>query len=48
MKYGKEFKEQALKLSDEIGTKRAAESLGLPHHTVSGWRKERKAGKQEC
>ena len=29
MKYDKEFKEQALKLSDEIGVKKAAEKLGL-------------------
>ena len=29
-KYSKEFKEEALKLSDEIGLKKAAQQLGLP------------------
>lgn len=39
MKYSKEFKEQALKLSDEIGLKKAAEQLGIPYHTLGEWRK---------
>ena len=30
MKYNKEFKAEALKLSDEIGVKKAAQQLGLP------------------
>lgn len=46
MKYDKEFKEQALKLSDEIGAKKAAEKLGLKYHTLADWRKIRK-NKQE-
>ena len=46
MKYDKEFKEQALKLSDEIGIKKAAEKLGVKYHTLAGWRKIRK-NKQE-
>ena len=46
MKYDKEFKEQALKLSDEIGVKKAAEKLGLKYHTLADWRKIRK-NKQE-
>ena len=29
MKYSKEFKEEALKLSDEIGLKKAAQQLGM-------------------
>ena len=29
MKYSKEFKEEALKLSDEIGVKKAAQQLGI-------------------
>lgn len=29
MKYTKEFKEEALKLSDEIGVRKTAEQLGL-------------------
>lgn len=42
MKYDKEFKEQALKLSDEIGVKKAAEKLGIKYHTLADWRKIRK------
>ncbi len=33
MKYDKEFKGQALKLSDEIGVKKAAEKLGIKYDT---------------
>ena len=43
MMYTKEFKEEALKLSDEIGVKKAAEQLGLPYYTLSSWRNKRKA-----
>ena len=43
MNYSKEFKEEALKLSDEIGTKKAAEQLGLKYYTLAEWRKNRKA-----
>ena len=42
MKYDREFKEQALKLSDEIGVKKAAERLGLKYYTLADWRKDRK------
>ena len=38
----KEFKEEALKLSDEIGVKKAAEQLGLQYYTLADWRKLRK------
>lgn len=41
-KYSKEFKEQALKLSDEIGVKKAAAQLGLQYFTLADWRKDRK------
>ena len=41
-KYSKEFKEEALKLSDEIGVKKAAEQLGLQYYTLADWRKLRK------
>ena len=41
-KYSKEFKEEALKLSDEIGVKKAAEQLGLKYYTLADWRKLRK------
>ena len=30
-KYDKEFKEEAVKLSDEIGVKQAAAQLGIPY-----------------
>lgn len=43
MTYSKEFKEEAMKLSDEIGTKKAAEQLGIRYYTISEWRKNRKA-----
>ena len=36
--YSKEFKEEALKLSDEIGVKKAASQLGLPYYTLADWR----------
>ena len=38
-KYSKEFKEQALQLSDEIGTRKASQDLGISYHTLNGWRK---------
>lgn len=41
MKYSKEFKEQAIKLSDEIGVKQACAQLGLMYGTLSDWRKSR-------
>ena len=37
-KYSREFKEEALKLSDEIGVKKAASQLGLPYYTLADWR----------
>ena len=42
MQYDNQFKEEALKLSDEIGVKAAAEQLGIPYYTLSGWRNNRK------
>lgn len=39
----KEFKKEALKLSDEIGVKKAASQLGLQYDTLPEWRKNRKA-----
>ena len=41
VKYSKEFKEQALLLSEEIGVKKAAEQLGISYHTIADWRKVR-------
>lgn len=47
MKYEKSFKEEAVKLSDEIGTKKAAAQLGISYYTLSEWRKIRaKKGSQ--
>ncbi len=40
MTYSKEFKQQAIKLSDEIGTQKACEQLGLTYFTLGGWRKK--------
>ena len=42
MQYDKEFKLQALQLSDEIGVKSASEQLGINYYTLAGWRKIRK------
>lgn len=41
MTYDKEYKERAVKLSDEIGVKKASEQLGIPYNTISEWRKSR-------
>ena len=35
MQYDKEFKLQALELSDEIGVKAAAEQLGIKYYTLA-------------
>ena len=42
MQYDKEFKLQALELSDDIGVKKAAEQLGIPYFTLAEWRSIRK------
>lgn len=36
--YDKEFKEEAIKLSREIGSKAASEQLGIPATTLYTWR----------
>jgi transposase len=36
--YEKSFKEEAVKLSDEIGIKKAAAQLGVPYYTLADWR----------
>lgn len=38
----KTFKEEAVKLSDEIGLAKASEQLGILYDTLSGWRQKRK------
>ncbi len=47
MNYSKEFKEEALKLSDEIGVKKAAAQLGIKYYTLADWRSQRKS-EQGC
>ncbi len=42
MQYDKEFKLQALELSDDIGVRKAAEQLGIPYYTLAEWRSIRK------
>ena len=42
MQYDKTFKEEAVKLSDEIGLNAAANQLGIPYYTLSGWRNKHK------
>ena len=39
--YSKEFKQEALRLSDEIGVKKAASQLGIPYFTLADWRRSK-------
>ena len=39
-KYDKEFKEEAVKLSNEIGVKQAAAQLGIPYYSLAEWRRK--------
>ena len=41
-RYSKEFREEAISLSDEIGPKKAAQQLGINYATIIDWRKKRK------
>ena len=41
-RYSKEFKEEALKLSDELGVKKAAQQLGIAYYTLADWRSIRR------
>ena len=43
MQYDKEFKLQALELSDEIGVKATAEQLGIKYYTLADLRSHREA-----
>ena len=47
VKYNKEFKEQALLLSDELGVKKAAAHLRINYYAIAVWRKERSRKAQE-
>lgn len=40
--YSKEFKDKALKLSDEIGVQRAAAQFGFPYYLLADWRSNRR------
>lgn len=40
-RYDKAFKEEAVRLSDEIGPKKAADQLGVSYYTLQEWRKRR-------
>ena len=40
-RYDKAFKEEAVRLSDEMGVQKAAEQLGVAYYTLQGWRKQR-------
>ena len=42
--YDEKYKEEAIKLAKEIGTKRAAEEIGIPKGTLGGWVKKAKDG----
>ena len=45
--YTKEFREQAILLSDEIGVKKSAEQLGVVYSTLVDWRKIRSTMRKE-
>lgn len=40
--YSKEFKEEAKRLADEIGMKKASAQLGIPYYTLADWRNRSK------
>lgn len=42
--YEKSYKEQAVKLGEEIGCKKASEELNVPKGTLYGWIKAAKSG----
>lgn len=40
-RYDDKFREEAVKLSEDIGLAPAANQLGIPYQTLSEWRKKR-------
>lgn len=44
-KYDEQYKIQALKLAQEIGTSKAAKELGISENTMYGWVRAQKLGK---
>ena len=47
-KYEKEYKVQSVKLAKEIGIEKAAQELGVPKGTLSGWLKAVREGRLEA
>ena len=47
-KYEKEYKVQAVKLTEEIGAGKAAKELGIPVDTLYGWQKAVREGRLEA
>lgn len=45
--YAAEFKEQAVKLAKKVGTKRAADELGIPKNTLGTWVHKAKKGETD-
>ena len=46
--YDKDFKIQAVRLSQEIGSARAAKELAIPSNTLYGWMRAHKEGRLDC
>ena len=46
--YSEEFKKEAIRLSDEIGNKKAAAQLGIPYYTLADWRNHSKHKPKEA
>jgi transposase len=42
--YDDVYKAEALKLAEKIGSKKAANELGIPDNTLYGWIRKKKAG----
>ena len=40
--YDRHFKEEAVRLAKEIGSRKAAEQLGIPFYTLIDWRSARR------
>ena len=45
--YNRGFREEAVKLSNEIGVKDATKQLGIPYYTLTDWRSSRRQPKPE-
>lgn len=43
-KYSREYKEEAIKLSEEKGCKKASEELGISYYTLYDWIKQARQG----